>query len=136
MNSLIKFLELFGMTNKLFLAKFMGDCSTWWASDQIMQPWWDIHFKVKLWPFYWIMEGFILEVNGWVVSKVMSCLVSLMLTLTWSIDILSKKLTPEIGGWILKTPFAHHVSGGGDFMQIRSSFLISLVVTCTFMPWF
>ena len=44
------------------------------------------------------MEGFVLEVNGWVVSKVMSCLVSLMLTLTWSIDILSKKLIPEIGG--------------------------------------
>ena len=33
-----------------------------------------------------------------------------------------EKLTPEIGGWTSKTPFAHYASGGGDFMQSLSSF--------------
>ena len=32
----------------------------------------------------------------------------------WGIDIF-EKLTPEIGGWIRKNPFAHNVSGAGDF---------------------
>ena len=41
-----------------------------------------------------IMEGFILEVNSYEVSKAMPCLVPLMLTITWGIDILFEKLTP------------------------------------------
>ena len=32
------------------------------------------------------------------VSKVVSCSVSLILTLNWGTDILFEKLTPEIGG--------------------------------------
>ena len=42
------------------------------------------------------MEGFILEVNSSEVSKFVSCSISLMLTLTWGIDIF-EKLTPEMG---------------------------------------
>ena len=57
----------------------------------------------------------------------------LMLSLTCSIDVLFEKLTPEIGGW--KTYFAHYDFGDGDFMESLSSFLISLVVTFTLMPW-
>ena len=84
-----------------------------------------------------IMERFILEVNvnGLQVSKVVSCSVFLMLTLTWGIYILFEKLTPEIGGCICKTPFAQYASRGGDFMQSLPSLLISLVVTCTLMPF-
>ena len=54
--------------------------------------------QIKPSPFCRIMEGLILEVNSREVSKVVSCSVSLMLTLTWGIDILFEKLTPEIGG--------------------------------------
>ena len=43
------------------------------------------------------MEGFILEVNSYEFSKIVSCSVSLMLTLTWGIDILFEKFTPAIG---------------------------------------
>ena len=44
-----------------------------------------------------IMEGFIhypLFINSYEVSKAMPCLVPLMLTITWGIDILFEKLTP------------------------------------------
>ena len=41
---------------------------------------------------------------------------SLSLTLTWIIDILFEKLTPQVGRWIWKTPSAHYASGVGDFM--------------------
>ena len=54
-----------------------------------------------------------------------------MLTLTWGIDILFKKLPSEIRDWIWKMPFEHYASGGGDLIQSLSSSLIPLVVTCT-----
>ena len=38
----------------------------------------------------------------------------------WGIDISFEKLTPEIGFWIWKAPFAHNGSRGGDFMQSLS----------------
>ena len=82
------------------------------------------------------MEGFILEVNSSEVSKFVSCSISLMLTLTWGIDIF-EKLTPEMGRLVLRTSFAHYVSGGDDFMQSLSSLsslLISSVVIYTLMP--
>ena len=45
------------------------------------------------------MEGFILRLTvKKEVSKVVSCSVSLILTLNWGTDILFEKLTPEIGG--------------------------------------
>ena len=45
------------------------------------------------------MEGFILGLTvKEKVSKVVSCSVSLILTLNWGTDILFEKLTPEIGG--------------------------------------
>ena len=49
------------------------------------------------------MKGFIiLKVNSKEISKVVPCSVSLILTLTWGIDILFEKLTPETGGMNLK----------------------------------
>ena len=62
------------------------------------------------------MEGFIFEVYVNKVSEAESSSVSLLLTLTWGIDILVEKLTPQIGDWIWKTPSAHYSSGIGDFM--------------------
>ena len=50
-----------------------------------------------LWKHYGIMEAFILKVDGEQVSKVESSSVSLLSTLTWGIDILFEKLTPQIG---------------------------------------
>ena len=49
-------------------------------------------------------------------------------------DILFEKLTAQIGGCNWKIPSAHYPSGFEDFVQSLSSFLIFLVVTCTFMP--
>ena len=46
--------------------------------------------QIKPSPFYRIMEGLILEVNSPEVSKVVSCSVSHMLTLTWGICIDSR----------------------------------------------
>ena len=46
------------------------------------------------------MEGFILEVYDYEVSKVKSSSVSLLLTLTWSIYVLYEKLAQQIGDWI------------------------------------
>ena len=57
------------------------------------------------------MEGFILEVYDYEVSKVKSSSVSLLLTLTWSIYVLYEKLTQQIGDWIWKTSSAHSLSG-------------------------
>ena len=39
-----------------------------------------------------------------------------LIGLTWVIDILLEKLTPQIGDWIWKTPSAHYFSWVGDFM--------------------
>ena len=36
-----------------------------------------------------------------------------MCHVVWGIDISFKKLTPEIGGWIWKAPFAHNASTAG-----------------------
>ena len=57
--------------------------------------------------------------------------------LTWLIDILFEKLTPQIWDWIWKAPFAHFASGVGDFMQILASFLLKkiIVVTYSLMSW-
>ena len=44
-----------------------------------------------------------------------------------------KKLTPEIGVEFEKHPLHTNDSKAGDFMQSLSSFLIFLVVTCTFL---
>ena len=71
---------------KIFLDKFIEDCSTWWINDQIMplarefhkrissalktvnlnfpQLGRSIHLKIKPRPVYRIIERFILEVNG------------------------------------------------------------------------
>ena len=54
-----------------------------------------MHFKSK--PIYSIMEGFILEVNVWEVSKVKSSTVSLLLTLIRGIDIFLKINTTNRG---------------------------------------
>ena len=48
-------------------------------------------------PVYRVMEGFILEVNGYEVSKVDSNSVSVSLILTWVVNILFEKLTPQTG---------------------------------------
>ena len=58
------------------------------------------------------MKEFILKVNSQEISKVVSCSVSLMLTLTWVIDI----LTVEQGDEFEKHPL-HYASRGGNFMQ-------------------
>ena len=44
------------------------------------------------------MKVFIPKVNSSENSKIVPCSVSVMLTLTWGIDILFEKLTPETGG--------------------------------------
>ena len=62
------------------------------------------------------MEGFIFEVYVKEISEAESSSVSLLLTLTWGIDILVEKLTPQVGDSIWKTPSAHYSSGIGDFM--------------------
>ena len=48
-------------------------------------------------PVYRVMEGFILEVNGYEVSKVDSNSVSVSLILTWVVNILFERLTPQTG---------------------------------------
>ena len=48
-------------------------------------------------PVYRVTEGFILEVNGYEVSKVDSNSVSVSLILTWVVNILFEKLTPQTG---------------------------------------
>ena len=58
----------------------------------------NLHLKIKPWPVYKIMKGFILKVNSYGISKFVSCSVSLMLTLTRGTDMLFEKLRPEIGG--------------------------------------
>ena len=80
------------------------------------------------------MKGFILKVNSYEISKVLSCSVSLMLTLTWGIDILLRKLTSESKGMNLENALCTLSLGRGDFMQSVSSFLISLVVIRKLMP--
>ena len=58
----------------------------------------DIHFIIKkLCPFYKIMKEFIFKVNSFEISKVASSSVSLMLNLTWGIDIFFENLTAETG---------------------------------------
>ena len=59
------------------------------------------HYKSNTFPKHGGI-GFILEVNSLEVSNVVSCSVSLMLTLSWGIDISLEKLTPETGGLNLK----------------------------------
>ena len=56
-----------------------------------------------------------------------------MMTQTWGIDILFKKLTPEIGFEFEKHTLHTMPMGGGDFIKSLSSFLMFLVVTFTLM---
>ena len=72
--------------------------------ENFQQTQWDIHLKMRICPSYRIMERFL------------PCSVSLMLSLTWGIDILFQKLTLETGRWILRTLFVHYASVGGDYM--------------------
>ena len=44
------------------------------------------------------MKEFTLKVNSYEISKVVSCSIPLVLTLTWGTDILFEKLRPETGG--------------------------------------
>ena len=82
----------------------------------------NLHLKIRPWPFYKIMKGFILKINSKEISKVASFSVPFMLNLTWGIDVLFEKLTVETEVWIWeKNPF-HNASGGGDFLQSLSFF--------------
>ena len=92
----------------------------------------NLHLKITPYPFYKIMKRFFLKVNSLKVSKVASYSVSPMLTLTWGIDILFEKLTPEKGDGFENHPL-HYVSRGGNFMQSLSSFLIRLVMISILM---
>ena len=56
----------------------------------------NFHLKIKPRPFLTIL-GFILKVNNEEISKVVPCSPSLILILTWDIDILFEKLKPETG---------------------------------------
>ena len=69
------------------------------------------------------MKQFILKVNSSKILKVVSCSVSLMLTLIWSIDILFEKLRSEKGDEFENT-LCTILLGGGNFMQSLSSFNI------------
>ena len=64
------------------------------------------------------MKRFILKVNSSETSKVLPCSISFMLTLTWGIDILFEKLTPETRGWILKKRPLHYDSGEGFYVKL------------------
>ena len=55
----------------------------------------NLHLNIKHRPFQEIMKVFIPKVNISENSKIVPCSVSVMLTLTWGIDILFEKLTPE-----------------------------------------
>ena len=46
-------------------------------------------------PVYRVMEGFVLEVNGYEVPNVDSSSVSVSLILTWVVNILFEKTTPQ-----------------------------------------
>ena len=46
----------------------------------------------------------------------------------WGTNILFEKLTPEMGGCIWKTLFAHNAPGAGDFMQ-SLCFMFTSVLT-------
>ena len=59
------------------------------------------------------MEGIILEVNRYEVSKV-----QFLSSWRWSkMLILFGKLAPKMEGWIWEAPFAHYDSESEDFMQ-------------------
>ena len=60
------------------------------------------------------MKQFILKVNSSKILKVVSCSVSLMLTLIWSIDILFEKLRSEKGDEFEKHPL-YYPSGRWEF---------------------
>ena len=62
------------------------------------------------------MEGLILEVARWEVSKGVSLSVFLMLTMTWRIFILFRKLALQIADWTSKT-FSADCSEVGDVTQ-------------------
>ena len=138
----------------------MKCCSKWWTNDQIMPRGRGsftnsfsrklntvnlkiladhggiTYLKIKSWPVYRIMEEFIFKFIMWEVSKVESHSVFLMFTLTWGIDLLFEKLTPQIRGWIWKTLSAYYDAGVGEFMESLNSLLISLLVlTCTLVSW-
>ena len=48
-------------------------------------------------PVYRVMEGFVLEVNGYEVPNVDSSSVSVSMILTWVGNILFEKITPRTG---------------------------------------
>ena len=73
----------------------------------------NLHLNIKHRPFQEIMKVFIPKVNISENSKIVPCSVSVMLTLTWGIDILFEKLTPETGGSSCKIPFALCIWGRG-----------------------
>ena len=81
---------------------FLGNLKVFTNHDRIFSD----HF-IELW------KDLSLRLTVKEVSKVVSCSVSLMLTLTWGIDISSQKSAPEIRGWIWKTAIAHYGSGVG-----------------------
>ena len=83
---------LHGGTN--FLNKFMGGCFRW---GRMIRP----------------CKGGSEWLRGF---KGRAKSVFLSLTLTWVIDKLFEKSTPQIGDWIWKTSSAHYVSWVGDFM--------------------
>ena len=124
-----------------FLAKLMGGCcSTWgindlimlgarkfqstfgyskncksenvYTSENIFMYMKNIYLKIKPGAFHVIMEGFILEVNGWEVSKVMS-----WSTWLWHITL---KVNSTVESE--KTSFAHYPSRVGNFMQSLAFF--------------
>ena len=72
------------MGEQTFLGKFMGWLFYMGSNNQIMQG-------GRKSSVIRIMEGFVLKVNGKEVSKAEPSLISILLTLTWSIDILFGK---------------------------------------------
>ena len=72
-----------------FRNKFSSNVNT--KSEKFSQPWRNIHLKIKPWPFYRIMEGFILKVDSLEVKRFQR-----LCHVIWGIDIF-EKLTPEIG---------------------------------------
>ena len=56
--------------------------------EKFSQPWWNIHLKIKPWPFYRITEGFILELN--IVKRLCHDIWGTDILFIWGIDILFK----------------------------------------------
>ena len=105
--------------------------------DEFSPNRWNIHLKIKPWPFCWIelLKNLCLRLIVKRFQRLRHAEFLLILPLVWGIDILFEELTPETGRWISKTPFPLCLCGG-NFIQSPSTFLISLVVSRTLMSWF